>query len=144
MGTPGGGVATHSLGSTRIPRALPARKSGRNSKPRWGRGFEVRVWSCGSTPAHRVSGSRLGPHREQRPSPTSRLENSEAVLSRSDLRELGYERRAVDAIFRGCPVIAIPGYTRPLIRVAEFLAYLEQHTHRDDRVRSCWRSGVVR
>jgi hypothetical protein len=26
------------------------------------------------------------------------------VLTRSDLFELGYERRAVDAIFRACPV----------------------------------------
>jgi hypothetical protein len=32
-----------------------------------------------------------------------RLENPEAVLTRTDLRDLGYERRAVDAIFRACP-----------------------------------------
>jgi len=29
-----------------------------------------------------------------------RLANPGAVLSRTDLRELGYERRAIDAIFR--------------------------------------------
>ena len=60
---------------------------------------------------------------------TERLSNPAAVLSRSDLRELGYERRAVDAIFRACPVVALPGYSRPLIQVADYLAFLEQHTY---------------
>jgi hypothetical protein len=53
----------------------------------------------------------------------------DAVLSRSDLRELGYERRAVDGIFRGCPVVSLPGYSRPLIRVADFQACLERCTY---------------
>ncbi len=66
-----------------------------------------------------------------------RLTNPEAVLSRSDLRQLGYERRAVDAIFRTCPVVSIPGYSRPLIRVADFRTFLEQHTYHGDRVRPC-------
>lgn len=43
-----------------------------------------------------------------------RLANPGAVLSRTDLRELGYERRAIDAIFRACPVELVPGYSRPL------------------------------
>jgi hypothetical protein len=58
-----------------------------------------------------------------------RLSNPDAVLSRSDLRELGYERRAVDAIFRGCPVVVLPGYSRPLIRVCDYRALLEQSTY---------------
>jgi hypothetical protein len=70
-----------------------------------------------------------------RPSPAERVENPEAVLSRSDLRELGFERRAVDAIFRGCDVVSIPGYSRPLIRVADFRAFLAEHTYAADRVR---------
>jgi hypothetical protein len=70
-----------------------------------------------------------------RPSPAARLDNPDAVLSRSDLRELGYERRAVDAIFRACPVVAIPGYARPLIRAADFHAFLAEHTYAGDRVR---------
>lgn len=79
----------------------------------------------------------------ERPSPAARLENPEAVLSRSDLAELGYERRAVDAIFRACPVVALPGYSRPLIRVADFRAFLDEHTYHDDRVRPCrQRAGV--
>jgi len=58
-----------------------------------------------------------------------RLTNPDAVLSRSDLRELGYERRAVDAIFRACDVIVLDGYSRPLITVADYRAYLERCRH---------------
>lgn len=50
-------------------------------------------------------------------------------LSRTDLRGLGLERRAVDAVFRNCPVIALPGYSRPLIRVGDFAEFLAQHTY---------------
>lgn len=64
-----------------------------------------------------------------------RLENSEAVLSRTDLRELGYERRAVDAIFRRCPVIAVPGYSRPLVKVSDFAAFVAENTYAGNRVR---------
>jgi hypothetical protein len=57
------------------------------------------------------------------------------VLTRTDLRELGYERRAVDAIFRAVPVEIWPGYKKPMIRVADFLEWRERCTYRDDRVR---------
>lgn len=70
-----------------------------------------------------------------RPSPASRIADPDAVLTRSDLFELGYERRAVDAIFRHCPVISLPGYSRLVIRVADFQAFLKEHTYRGDRVR---------
>jgi hypothetical protein len=46
-----------------------------------------------------------------RPPAAERLENPEAFLSRSDLAELGLERRGVDAIFRALPVVALPGYS---------------------------------
>lgn len=65
-----------------------------------------------------------------------RLERPEAFLSRSDLRELGLERRAVDAIFRACPVIALPGYKRPLVKVEDYLALIEASTYRGDKVRA--------
>jgi len=65
------------------------------------------------------------------------LANPEAFLSRSDLRELGLERRAIDAIFRDCPVVAFPGYSRPLIRVEDYRALVERSTFRGDRVRPC-------
>jgi hypothetical protein len=70
-----------------------------------------------------------------RPPAAVRLQNPDAVLSRSDLAELGYERRAVDAIFRGCPIVSLPGYARPLIRVDDFQRFLEEHTYRADGVR---------
>ena len=65
----------------------------------------------------------------------ARLANPEAFLSRSDLRDLGLERRAVDAVFRALPVVALPGYSRPLVRVADYLELVEQSTYRGDRVR---------
>ena len=64
-----------------------------------------------------------------RPTAAELLETPSALLSRTHLRELGYERRAVDAILRACPVVSLPGYSRPLIRVADYLAFLEQHTY---------------
>jgi len=48
------------------------------------------------------------------------LGNPDGLLTRTHLRELGLERRAVDAVFRACPVVALPGYARPLVRVADF------------------------
>jgi hypothetical protein len=45
------------------------------------------------------------------------------------LRELGLERRAVDAVFRALPVIALPGYSRPLIRVRDYLELLVASTY---------------
>ena len=63
------------------------------------------------------------------------LEIHGALLTRTHLRDLGLERRAVDAVFRILPVVALPGYSRPMIRAEEYLALVEQHTYRDDRVR---------
>ena len=59
------------------------------------------------------------------PAPADRLVTPDALLSRTDLRELGLERRAVDAVFRALPVIVLPGYSRPLVRVSAYLALLE-------------------
>lgn len=70
-----------------------------------------------------------------RPSPAVRLSNPDALLTRSDLRELGLERRAVDAVFRELPCVAFPGYSRPLIRVGDYLELVERSTYRGDRVR---------
>jgi hypothetical protein len=64
-----------------------------------------------------------------RPPATERLANSDAFLSRTDLRELGLERRAVDAVFRACPVVAFPGYSRPVIRVRDYLALVDASTY---------------
>jgi hypothetical protein len=71
----------------------------------------------------------------ERPAPADRLTNPDAVLTRSDLRELGWERRAVDAIVRACPAVAIPGYSRAVILVRDYLELIESSTFRGDRVR---------
>ena len=72
---------------------------------------------------------------ERRERLLARLENPNAVLSRTDLRELGWERRGVDAIFRALPVVALPGYSRPLVRVCDYIELIERSTFRGDRVR---------
>jgi hypothetical protein len=57
------------------------------------------------------------------------------LLSRSDLRDLGLERRAIDATFAALPVVRLPGYARPMIREADYLELLEASSYADDRVR---------
>jgi hypothetical protein len=66
----------------------------------------------------------------------SLLEHPEALLTRTHLRDLGLERRAIDAVFRGCPVIELPGYSRPMIRVGDYLNFIRESTYTGDRVRS--------
>ena len=77
--------------------------------------------------------------REQSPrhqqAATELLETAGALLTRTHLRELGLERRAIDAVFRALPIVALPGYSRPLIRVDQYLELVEQSTYDDDRVR---------
>jgi len=70
-----------------------------------------------------------------RPSVGERLGNPDALLSRSDLRDLGLERRAVDSVFRALPVVVLPGYSRPLIRVSDYRDLVERSTYWGDRVR---------
>lgn len=71
-----------------------------------------------------------------RPSAPQLLETPGALLSRSHLRELGLERRAVDAVFRELAVVVLPGYSRPLVRAEDYLALLERSTYSGDRVRA--------
>jgi len=63
-----------------------------------------------------------------------KLATPQAFLTRKDLQELGLERRAIDAVFRGA-CVKLPGYTRPLVRVADFERWIEEHTYRGDGVR---------
>ena len=72
-----------------------------------------------------------------RPTATELLETPGALLTRTHLRELGLERRAVDAVFRAYPVIQRPGYARPLVRVEDFHRLVEASSYGDDRVRPC-------
>jgi hypothetical protein len=75
-------------------------------------------------------------HSSRRRRAADLLETPGALLSRSHLRELGLERRAVDAVFRALPVVVLPGYSRPMIHAEAYLAHLEENTYRDDRVRA--------
>jgi hypothetical protein len=96
-------------------------------------------WKAEPAPGEADAGPRRESHRD--PHPSTRRSAAEllttqgALLTRSHLRELGLERRAVDAVFRALPVVALPGYSRPMIRADEYLALVEKHTYRDDRVR---------
>ena len=71
-----------------------------------------------------------------RPSAVELLEQGTGLLSRGHLRELGLERRAVDAVFRALDVVVLPGYSRPLVRVEDYEALVEASTFRGDRVRA--------
>lgn len=65
----------------------------------------------------------------ERPRAAELLETPGALLTRSDLRELGLERRAVDAVFRALPTVHLPGYTRPLIRAEDYLGLIAERTY---------------
>jgi hypothetical protein len=59
----------------------------------------------------------------------------DGFLSRTDLRDLGLERRAVDSIFRACPIVSLPDYSRPLIRIRDYVSFIDANTFHGDRVR---------
>jgi hypothetical protein len=94
-----------------------------------------------SREGERVSASVEAPPTQndtaRKPSPAQLLLTPGALLTRSHLRQLGLERRAIDAVFRALPVVALPGYSRPMIRAEQYLELVEHHTYRDDRVRPC-------
>ena len=58
-----------------------------------------------------------------------------AFLTSSHLRELGWTRTQIDAIWRACPMVILPGTRRPVLRVEDYLAYSEEHTYRNDQPR---------
>jgi hypothetical protein len=71
-----------------------------------------------------------------KPNASELLVTPGALLTRSHLRDLGLERRAIDAVFRALPVVVLPGYSRPMICAEDYQALIEASTYRDDRVRS--------
>ena len=76
-----------------------------------------------------------------RPVAIELLRVPEALLTRTHLRELGLERRAVDAVFRALPVVAFPGYSRPMVRAQDYLELVKCNTFNDDRVRPIARAS---
>jgi hypothetical protein len=77
------------------------------------------------------------------PKPTAAelLETPGAVLTSSHLKELGWTRTHIDAIWRSCPMVILPGARRPVLRVEDYLAYLEEHTYRNEQPRVLHRSS---
>jgi hypothetical protein len=61
----------------------------------------------------------------RKPSASELLATPGAMLTRTHLRELGLERRAIDGVFRTLDVVVLPGYSRPLIRAADYLELLD-------------------
>jgi hypothetical protein len=70
-----------------------------------------------------------------RPPASDRIHVPGALLTRGDLRSLGLERRAIDAVFRTLDVIVLPGYSRPMVKSCDYLELIAGSTHRGDRVR---------
>jgi hypothetical protein len=93
-----------------------------------------------SGPAEKVHGVSAASARHHPVAPEL-LERPGALLTRTHLRELGLERRAVDAVFRALPVVALPGYSRPMIRAQDYLRLAEEYTYRDERVRPASQNG---
>jgi hypothetical protein len=91
-------------------------------------------------PAEKAHGA-AGASARHHPVAPEFLETPGALLTRTHLRELGLERRAVDAVFRALPVVALPGYSRPMIRAQDYLRLAEEYTYRDDRVRPASQNG---
>jgi hypothetical protein len=77
----------------------------------------------------------VGHTQPKKPAAGELLNTPDALLTRTHLRELGLDRRAVDAVFRELPVVVLPGYSRPFVRAADFQALLEKSTYAGDRVR---------
>lgn len=70
----------------------------------------------------------------ERPTAEQLLERPHALLGRKHFRELGLERRAIDAIFRELDLVYLPGYSYPLVKAADFVALVENCTYGDNRV----------
>jgi hypothetical protein len=72
---------------------------------------------------------------KKKPTASELLETPGALLTSTHLSELGLTRRAIDAVWRACPVVVLAGYKRPMIRVEDYLTYIEEHTYREDEPR---------
>jgi hypothetical protein len=70
-----------------------------------------------------------------RPTVAELLQRDGALLTRTDLADLGLTRTMVDAVFRELDVVVFPGTRRPAVRREDYLELVERSTYRDDRVR---------
>lgn len=70
----------------------------------------------------------------RKPTAVELLGQGTGLLTRTHLRELGLERGAVDAVFRALDVVILPGYSRPMIRVEDYVELIADCTFGDDVV----------
>jgi hypothetical protein len=71
----------------------------------------------------------------ERPSVVELLEQGTGLMTRSHLRDLGLPRAAIDAVFKRLDVVFFEGYSRPLVKVEDYLELLAQSTYDRDQVR---------
>jgi hypothetical protein len=56
-------------------------------------------------------------------------------MTRSHLRDLGLPRGAIDVVFKRLDIIFFDGYSRPMVKVEDYLELLTESTYGCDRVR---------
>jgi hypothetical protein len=71
----------------------------------------------------------------ERPSAAELLEQGTGLMTRSHLRDLGLPRAGIDAVFKRLDVVFFEGYSRPMVKVEDYLELLAQSTYGRDRVR---------
>jgi hypothetical protein len=72
---------------------------------------------------------------ERRPSAVELVEQGTGLLTRSHLRDLGLPRAAIDAIFKKLDIVSFEGYSRPMVKVEDYLELVAESTYGPDRVR---------
>jgi hypothetical protein len=70
-----------------------------------------------------------------KPTAAEPLERPGSLLTTSDLAELGLPRRAIESVLRSCPVVYLPGYRRPLVRVEDYNELVERSVDTGNQVR---------
>jgi hypothetical protein len=69
-----------------------------------------------------------------RPTAAELVETPGALLTSSHLAELGLSRRAIDSVFRHCPIVQLPDFHRPMIRAEDYRALVEASMHDGQQV----------
>jgi hypothetical protein len=72
---------------------------------------------------------------ERRPSAAELVEQGTGLLTRSHLRDLGLPRAAIDAVFKRLDIVYFKGYSRPMVKVEDYLELVAESTYGPSRVR---------